>query len=168
MTGPVTGGADEFEARLASFVKDNRLYGAAAGVVHSGELAWAGGAGFADITARRPSQPDTLYRIASITKTFTGTAIMQLRDAGKLDLDDPAVDWLPELKASGSPKTIARVTIRRLLSHESGLIGDPPGTDSTLLVPVYEGLAETGSLPTRSASRPCPRSRSGSERASSS
>ena len=106
MTGPVAGGAAEFEVRLASFVKDNRLYGAAAGVVHSGELAWAGRVGFADITARRPSQPDTLYRIASITKTFTGTAIMQLRDAGKLDLDDPAVDWLPELKASGSPKTM--------------------------------------------------------------
>src|ERR1700727_2379678 len=142
MTGPVAGGADEFEARLASFVKDNRLYGAAAGVVHAGELAWAGGAGFADITAKRQSQRDTLYRIASITKTFTGTAIMQLRDAGKLDLDDPAVDWLPELKAGGSPKTIARVTIRRLLSHESGLIGDPPGADWTLPVPVYEGLAE--------------------------
>jgi CubicO group peptidase (beta-lactamase class C family) len=142
MTGPVAGGAAEFEARLASFVQDKRLYGAAAGVVHFGELAWAGGAGFADITAQRPSQPDTLYRIASITKTFTGTAIMQLRDAGKLDLDDPAVDWLPELKASGSPKTIARVTIRRLLSHESGLTGDPPGTDWTLPVPVYEGRAE--------------------------
>src|SRR5215469_5297377 len=142
MTGPAVDGADEFEARLASFVKDNRLYGAAAGVVHTGELAWAGGVGFADITARRPAQPDTLYRIASITKTFTGTAIMQLRDAGKLDLDDPAVDWLPELKASGSPKAIARVTIRRLLSHESGLIGDPPGTDWTLPVPLYEGLAE--------------------------
>src|ERR1700722_17320389 len=142
MTGPVAGGAGEFEARLASFVKDNRLYGATAGVVHSGELAWAGGTGFAEITARRPSRPDTLYRIASITKTFTGTAVMQLRDAGKLDLDDPAADWLPELKASGSPSTIARVTIRRLLSHESGLIGDPPGTDWTLRVPVYEGLAE--------------------------
>jgi CubicO group peptidase (beta-lactamase class C family) len=142
MTGPVQAGADEYEASLASFVKDNRLYGAAAGVVHGGELAWSGGSGFADFTAKQPSQPDTLYRIASITKTFTGTAIMQLRDAGKLDLDDPAVDWLPELKASGSPKTIARVTIRRLLSHESGLTGDPPGTDWTQPEPVYEGLAE--------------------------
>jgi CubicO group peptidase (beta-lactamase class C family) len=142
MTGPVAGGADEFEAALASFVQDNRLYGAAAGVVHDGELVWAGGAGFADISAKRPSEPGTLYRIASITKTFTGTAIMQLRDAGKLDLDDPAVDWLPELKASDNPKAIARVTIRRLLSHESGLIGDPPGTDWTQPVPVYEGRAE--------------------------
>jgi CubicO group peptidase (beta-lactamase class C family) len=142
MTGSVAGGAAEFEARLASFVKDKRMYGAVAGVVHGGELAWAGGAGFADITAKRSPQPDTLCRIASITKTFTGTAIMQLRDAGKLDLDDPAVDWLPELKASGSPKTITRITVRQLLSHESGLIGDPPGTDWTLPVPVYEGLAE--------------------------
>ena len=40
--------------------------------------------------------PAMLYAIASITKTFTGTAIMQLRDAGRLDLDDPAVAWLPE------------------------------------------------------------------------
>jgi CubicO group peptidase (beta-lactamase class C family) len=44
-----------------------------------------------------------LYAIASITKTFTGTAIMQLRDAGRLDLDDPAVAWLPELRQAASP-----------------------------------------------------------------
>jgi len=141
MTGPVAAGAAEFEAALASFVKDNRLYGAAAGVVHQDELAWSGGVGFADAAAGRPAGPDVLYRIASITKTFTGTAIMRLRDAGKLDLDDPAVQWLPELAASGSPQTIGRVTIRRLLSHESGLTGDPPGTDWAVRTPVYQGFA---------------------------
>jgi CubicO group peptidase (beta-lactamase class C family) len=142
MTGPVAAGASEFEAKVASFVKENRLYGAAAGVVHDGELVWSGGAGFADLAAGRSSGPDVLYRIASITKTFTGTAIMQLRDAGKLDLDDAAVTWLPELAGSASPATIGAVTIRRLLSHESGLLGDPPGTDFTAAVPVYEGSAE--------------------------
>ncbi len=141
MTGPVAAGAQEFEAKLAAFVKDNRLYGAAAGVVHGDEVAWSGAAGFADAAAGRPASADTLYRIASITKTFTGTAIMRLRDAGKLDLDDPAVKWLPELADSASPATIGGVTIRRLLSHESGLVSEPPGTDFAAPQPVYEGVA---------------------------
>jgi CubicO group peptidase (beta-lactamase class C family) len=139
MSGPVMTGAAEFEARLAAFVTDNRIAGAAASVVHGDELAWAGGAGFADRASRRPAEPDTVYRIASITKTVTGTAIMRLRDAGKLDLDDPVTEWLPELAASASPRELTRVTIRRLLSHESGLMGDPPGTDWGAAPPRYEG-----------------------------
>ena len=59
-----------------------------------------------------------LFRIASITKPFTGTAIMQLRDAGMLDLDDPAVRWLPELHGAVSGLApIKTVTIRRMLSR---------------------------------------------------
>jgi D-alanyl-D-alanine carboxypeptidase len=142
MTGPVAAGAHEFEAKLAAFVKDNRLYGAAAGVVHGDELVWSGGAGYADMAARKPATPQTLYRIASITKTFTGTAIMQLRDAGAVNLDDPVVRWIPELGASGSPATIEAVTIRRLLSHESGLTSEPPGTDWMQTTPIYQGAIE--------------------------
>ena len=140
MTGPVAGGAERFTARLGSFVRENRLYGAAAGIVHNGELVWSGGAGFADQAAGRSSGPDVLYRIASITKTFTGTAILQLRDAGKLDLDDPVVKWVPELADSASPETIGNVTIRRLLSHESGLVSEPPGTDFLGEPPSYQGV----------------------------
>jgi CubicO group peptidase (beta-lactamase class C family) len=124
MTGPVAGGAEQFEAKLGSFVRENRLYGAAAGIVHGSELAWSGGVGFADLAAGRLAGPGVLYRIASITKTFTGTAILQLRDAGKLHLDDPVVKWVPELADSASPETIGAVTIRRLLSHESGLVSE--------------------------------------------
>jgi CubicO group peptidase (beta-lactamase class C family) len=136
----VADGAEQFEAKLGSFVRENRLYGAAAGVVHGDELVWAGGAGFADLAAGRHSGPDVLYRVASITKTFTGTAILQLRDAGKLDLDDPVVKWVPELADSASPETIGGVTIRRLLSHESGLVSEPPGTDFMALQPSYQGV----------------------------
>ncbi|HSR85438.1 MAG TPA: serine hydrolase domain-containing protein [Streptosporangiaceae bacterium] len=140
MTERVAGGAEEFEAKLASFVRENRLYGAAAGIVYDSELAWSGGAGFADVASERLSGPDVLYRIASITKTFTGTAILQLRDAGMLDLDDPVVKWVPELTDSASPEAIGGVTIRRLLSHESGLVSEPPGTDFTAIPPSYQGV----------------------------
>jgi len=127
---PVAARADALVARTRSFVREHRLPGAAVGVIHGEELAWASGAGFADIAGRRPAGPETLYRIASITKTFTGTAIMQLRDEGRLHLDDPAVVHLPELRAAQSPfGAIETVTIRLMLSHESGLVGDPPGTD---------------------------------------
>ena len=99
-------------------------------MVHGDELVWSSAAGFADIAGRRVAGPETLYRIASITKTFTGTAIMQLRDEGRLHLDDPAVVHLPELRGARSPfGAIETVTIRRMLSHESGLVGDPPGTE---------------------------------------
>ena len=141
MAGPVADGAEDFQTKVASFVRENRLCGAAAGVVHGGQLVWSGGAGFADAGRGRAAGPDVLYRIASITKTFTGTAVMQLRDAGLLDLDDPVVKWIPELSDSASPAGIGAVTIRRLLSHESGLVGEPPGTDFLTAEPRYEGLA---------------------------
>ncbi len=129
-----------FESKLAVFVKEQRLPGAAAGVVVGDRLVWSGGYGFADVAGRRAPDARTLYRIASITKTFTGTAIMQLRDEGKLHLDDAAVGYLPELRDAISPfGPIETVTVRRLLSHESGLMGDPPDTDWTRNR--YEGSA---------------------------
>ena len=130
MPSPAAAPADKYEATAATFVKENRLPGAAVGIVHDGGLAWAGGVGFADRASRRPSDPRTLYRIASITKTFTATAVMRLRDEGKLALDDPAVAYLPELEAARSPLgPIESLTIRRMLSHESGLQSEPPGTN---------------------------------------
>ena len=130
--------ADRFEALAASFVKEHRLPGAAVGVVTGGQLIWSAGVGFADRAAQRRPGESTLYRIASITKTFTGTAIMQLRAGGRLELDDSVVSFLPELTAAArGPGAIENVTIRRLLSHESGLRSEPPGTDWA--IPRYEG-----------------------------
>src|SRR5207244_365199 len=153
MVDPVIEVAPKLEARAASFVKEARLPGAAVGVVHGDDLVWSAGVGFADVAARRPPKNTTLYRIASITKTFTGTAIMQLRDEGLLHLDDPAVAHLPELRDAASPfGAIETVTIRRMLSHESGLTSEPPGTDWA--IPAYEGrvdrnLARIGEIGTR-------------------
>jgi CubicO group peptidase (beta-lactamase class C family) len=140
VTDPIADVASRLEATAASFVKEHRLPGAAVGVVHGDALAWSAGIGFADVASRRAPDASTLHRVASITKTFTGTAILQLRDEGRLRLDDPAAAYLPELRDAASPfGPIESVTIRRMLSHESGLAGDPPDTDWSL--PAYEGDA---------------------------
>lgn len=133
--------ASKLEAKAADFVKEHRLPGAAVGVVHGDRLVWSAGIGFADVASRRAPDETTLYAIASITKTFTGTAIMQLRDEGLLHLDDPAVKHIPELRGAASRfGDIETVTIRRILSHESGLASEPPGTDWA--TPAYEGVIE--------------------------
>src|SRR5207248_1942829 len=68
-----------------------------------------------------PAAPDTLYRIASISKLFTSTAILQLRDRGQLRLDDPVVAHLPWFALEGRGPDDPAITIRHLLTHTSGL-----------------------------------------------
>ncbi len=66
---------ESLHAQAAVFVKEHRLPGAAVGVVVGDELAWSAGVGFADLASGRTPDATTLFRIASITKTFTGTAV---------------------------------------------------------------------------------------------
>ena len=110
MSTPDTGALD----RLLQERQADRLPSVAAAVVQKGEQVWANAVGSADYDEAREATPDTQYRIGSITKTFTATAIMQLRDAGQLDLDDRLEQHVEGI-ANGTP------TIRRLLSHLSGL-----------------------------------------------
>ena len=96
--------------------------GLAVGIVFDGELLWGQGFGNADIEAKIPVTLDTRFRIASISKTFTAVAILQLRDGGRLSLDDPVsrrLDWF-DLRYPGAPE----ITIRNLLTHSSGLPRD--------------------------------------------
>src|SRR5260370_15853204 len=72
-------------------------------LVHDGEVAARVACGLADREAARPVDDDTIFHWASITKTFTGIAILQLRDRGKLGLDDPVVKYLPELRQVHDP-----------------------------------------------------------------
>ena len=77
--------------------------------------------GLADLAGQRPVDEETIYHWASITKTFTGIAVMQLRDRGRLKLDDPVVKYLPELRAAHNPfGDMGEVTLRHLLSHSAG------------------------------------------------
>src|SRR5262249_23984056 len=94
----------------------------AVALVHDQELLWAQAFGEADTERHVPATPATRYRIGSVTKLFTATAIMQLRDAGKLRLDDPVVKHLPWFKiARERDHEGVELTVRQLLSHTSGL-----------------------------------------------
>src|SRR3970282_1838150 len=77
--------------------------------------------GFADVATQRPVDESTIFHWASITKTFTGIAILQLRDRSLLSLDDTVVDYLPELRAVHNPfGPMDRITIRHLMTHSAG------------------------------------------------
>ena len=113
---------DILDSWAAHQVARRRQPGLALGVVYKGELLWGAGYGVADIESGAPVTLDTRFRIASITKTFTATAILQLRDAGQLRLDDAASDYLDwfDLHYEDAPP----ITIRNLLTHTSGLPRD--------------------------------------------
>jgi CubicO group peptidase (beta-lactamase class C family) len=77
--------------------------------------------GLSDAGRGVPVDEDTIYHWASITKTFTGISIMQLRDRGLLKLDDPVVKYLPELRAAHNPYgDMSEITIRHLMTHSAG------------------------------------------------
>ncbi len=95
--------------------------GLAIAVVYDQEPVWSRGFVFADVEKNIPMTPQSIFRIASITKTFTSTAILQLRDRGKLQLDDPVGKHLPWFTYKNRFPEGPAVTIRQLLTHTSGL-----------------------------------------------
>src|SRR5262249_41207646 len=80
--------AARLEQSLRGLQREKRLPSIAAAVLRDGDLIWETAVGAANVESNLEATPDTQYRIGSITKTFTAAAIMQLRDAGKLDLED--------------------------------------------------------------------------------
>jgi D-alanyl-D-alanine carboxypeptidase len=108
-------------AWLEAQVVHRELPGLAIGIVHDQTLVWGRGFGWADVERREAATPDTLYRIGSITKLFTATAILMLRDAGKLGLDDPVTASLPWFAMKQTSPEGGPITIRHLLTHTSGL-----------------------------------------------
>lgn len=109
----------ELRRRVREAQSEKRLPSVSAAVAREGEVIWTDAVGLAAVDEGRETTPDTQYRVGSITKTFTAAAIMRLRDEGALALEDPLAHHLPE-----SPHA---PTLRRLLSHASGLQREAPG-----------------------------------------
>ena len=118
---------------LAEYATSVHAPGAAWGIVIDGELAHQGTMGVRDVASKAPVDADTVFRIASMTKSFTAMSILKLRDAGKLSLDDPAERYVPELKNLRYPTTDSpRITVRHLLTHSEGFPEDNPWGDQQL------------------------------------
>ncbi|MFN8061347.1 MAG: serine hydrolase domain-containing protein [Vicinamibacterales bacterium] len=123
----------DVDAAMRAFVAREHVPGAAWGIVVDGELAHLGVTGLRDVARQSPVDADTVFRIASMTKSFTAMAILALRDEGKLALDDPAERYIPELAQLVYPTSDApRITIRHLLSHATGFPEDNPWGDQQL------------------------------------
>lgn len=121
------------ENMLREFMKQRNAPGLVYGVILDGRLLYYGGFGVINLERGYKADPTSLFRIASMSKSITAVAILQLRDAGKLSLDDPASKYIPEMKnlrllTSDSPV----ITIRHLLTHGSGLPEDNAWGDRQL------------------------------------
>jgi CubicO group peptidase (beta-lactamase class C family) len=110
-----------FSAWLEGQIAIRQLPGVVVGVVSDQDLMWAKGFGHADIASGRPMELDTRFRMASHSKLFTATAIMQLREQGKLRLDDPVSEYLPWFNFQHAAADDPPITIEHLLTHSSGL-----------------------------------------------
>lgn len=95
--------------------------GVSGAVVHNQEVVWKGGYGFADVARRVPATAGTIYSICSISKLFTGIAVLQQRDATRLRLDDPVEKHLSWYRVKPTNPEAGPVTVEGLLTHSSGL-----------------------------------------------
>jgi N-acyl-D-amino-acid deacylase len=125
---PVTGAADPalapFGKLLTEFVTEHKLPGAAVAVTRGGRLVYARGFGHANVEKKLPVHPDSLFRIASISKPITAVAVMMLADHGKVKLGDPVLKYVklkPAVPAGAQfDKRWEKVTVRHCLQHTGG------------------------------------------------
>ena len=111
-----------FEAGMETTRHTRSSPGISVGIVHQNKLVYSKGFGAADIISGTPITPDSLFSVASVTKSFTSIAIMQLVQGGVIGLNDPIVSVIPELYDLNSPhEEIERINLFALLTHTSGL-----------------------------------------------
>jgi len=112
---------NQVESIYLTGLEQNRIIGSSFIFISNGKIIAESYNGFADLASNRQVDKNTIYHWASITKTFTGIAIMQLRDRGLLDLEDPIVNYIPELEKVYNPfGEMRQITLKHLLTHSSG------------------------------------------------
>ncbi|MBM4186661.1 MAG: beta-lactamase family protein [Gemmatimonadetes bacterium] len=129
----LSAGFGALDRLFRDFAEQGQVPGIGYGVIVDGKLVHLGTHGVRDVGRKAPVDTSSVFRIASMTKSFTALAILQLRDAGRLSLDDPAERFVPELRALRYPTSDApRITIRQLLTHSEGFPEDNPWGDQQL------------------------------------
>ena len=111
----------EFTRVFQAYADSDQVVGASVVLTENGRVTGRYSTGFADRDKRQPVDSQTIFHWGSITKSLTAIGIMQLRDRGKLSLDDRIVRWVPELRTMHDPfGMMDSITIRMLLSHTAG------------------------------------------------
>jgi CubicO group peptidase (beta-lactamase class C family) len=124
--------ADAVDTYIAEQMRDQHIPGLSLAIVKDGKIVKEKGYGLANVEWNIEATPRTVYEIGSITKQFTATAVMMLVEEGKVGLDDPIRKYL-----DGMPDAWKDVTVRRLLTHTSGIKGytELPGFDKMTVLP---------------------------------
>lgn len=124
----VPAGYIEIVDRLSAFIEHEMeskdLDAISIALVDDQETVWSAGFGYARPADSLAATAGTVYRVGSVSKLFTDIAIMQLVEAGELDLDAPVTTWLPGFAPAG--RGAASITLRHLMSHRAGLVREPP------------------------------------------
>lgn len=120
VVSPLIAGADPLDGFIRSKMEVAKVPGFSATIIKNGQVVWSSGYGWADVEQRTPVTPETLFMIASISKTVTGTALMQLWEQGAFTLDDPVNYYLP-FSVSNPNYPDTPITFRELLSHVSSI-----------------------------------------------
>ena len=134
--------AQRIDAALASALSEKRLVGAVIAVMREGELAHFKAYGQADREAGRAMKEDAIFRLASISKPIVTAAAMRMIELGKLGLETPVTDFLPDFRPKAPDGSIPVITIRHLLTHTAGLSYDflQPETGPYNTIPVSAGI----------------------------
>ncbi|WP_228539769.1 serine hydrolase [Nocardia sp. XZ_19_385] len=128
--------------RIRELLSEYGIPSAAIGVLHDGRITEFA-VGVKDVSTGEPATTDTVYQLGSITKTFTALAFMQFVDEGKIGLDDPIRDYLPDFSVA-DPQVTAEVTARHLLNHTHGIeeaFGDP-GEDADVYARMVANITD--------------------------
>ncbi len=132
----IAAAAADIDRLFHDFRQDSHAPGLVYGIVANGRLVHVKAFGVQDLDRQRPVKPDSLFRIASMTKAFTALAILKLREEGKLSLDDLAERHVPELRQWTYPtRDSPRIRIRDLLTHSAGFVDDNPWGDRQTPMP---------------------------------
>jgi CubicO group peptidase (beta-lactamase class C family) len=152
-TDPDVLGAERlFSAWAEGQLRFRNYPGMAVGVVSDQRLVWAKGFGLANVASKTPVTPQTKFRMASHSKLFTAIAIMQLREQGKLHLDDPVSKHLAWFKVASERSDDPPITIEELLTHSSGLPREAADHWTTFAFPTRDELKTL--MPKRQAAFP--------------
>jgi CubicO group peptidase (beta-lactamase class C family) len=121
------------DSAMSTFAARAKVPGIAYGIIIDGKVVHIGVTGVRNTQTNERVDTNAVFRIASMTKSFTALSILKLRDEGKLSLDDPAERYVPELKQLRYPTTDSpKITVRHLLSHSAGFPEDNPWGDQQL------------------------------------